>query len=87
MVSDKQWLSRVRGLLQRHCGHFIKGRIELISAKVITTASKSDLAISNTSTITGTSKGTNRIKLILADQSSGGYNALKYTFLTPRSPY
>jgi len=33
-VSDKQWLSRVRGLLQRHCGHFIKGRIELINAKV-----------------------------------------------------
>jgi len=34
LVSDKQWLSRVRGLLQRHCGHFIKGRIELINAKV-----------------------------------------------------
>ena len=33
LVSDKQWLSRVRGLLQRHCGHFIKGRIELINAK------------------------------------------------------
>ena len=33
-MSDKQWLSRVRGLLQRHCGHFIKGRIELINAKV-----------------------------------------------------
>ena len=34
LVSDKQWLSRVRGLLQRHCSHFIKGRIELINAKV-----------------------------------------------------
>jgi len=33
-VSDKQWLTRVRSLLQQHCGHFIKGRIELISAKV-----------------------------------------------------
>jgi len=33
-VSDKQWLTRVRSLLQRHCSHFIKGRIELISAKV-----------------------------------------------------
>ena len=37
LVSDKQWLSRVRGLLQRHCGHFIKGRIELINAKVLIT--------------------------------------------------
>ena len=35
LVSDKQWLSRVRGLLQRHCSHFIKGRIELINAKVV----------------------------------------------------
>jgi hypothetical protein len=34
-MSDKQWLTRVRGLLQRHCGHFIKGRIELINAKVV----------------------------------------------------
>ena len=34
-VSDKQWLSRVRGLLQKHCGHFIRGRIELINAKVV----------------------------------------------------
>jgi hypothetical protein len=33
-MSDKQWLTRVRGLLQHHCGHFIRGRIELINAKV-----------------------------------------------------
>ena len=40
LVSDKQWLSRVRGLLQRHCSHFIKGRIELINAKVAIVASR-----------------------------------------------
>lgn len=33
-MSDKQWLTQCRRLLERHCGHFIKGRIELINAKV-----------------------------------------------------
>jgi len=33
-VGDKQWLTMVRRLLQKHCRHFIRGGIELISAKV-----------------------------------------------------
>ena len=36
-MSDKQWLTQCRRLLERHCGHFIKGRIELINAKVLVT--------------------------------------------------
>lgn len=33
-VGDKQWLTMVRKLLQKHCRHFIRGGIELINAKV-----------------------------------------------------
>jgi len=33
-VGDKQWLTMVRKLLQKHCRHFIRGNIELINAKV-----------------------------------------------------
>jgi len=33
-VDDKYWLMTVRNLLQKHCRHFIQGRIELINAKI-----------------------------------------------------
>jgi len=33
-MGDKQWLGRVRRVLQQNCRHFIRGGIELINAKV-----------------------------------------------------
>lgn len=33
-IGDKQWLGRVRRILQQNCRHFIRGGIELINAKV-----------------------------------------------------
>jgi len=33
-LGDKQWLTTVRRLLQKHCRHFIRGGIELVNAKV-----------------------------------------------------
>ena len=33
-IADKQWLSKTRTLFQKKCRHLIRGRIELIAAKV-----------------------------------------------------